>query len=177
MATVNEKFQSAPMGRRVAGVVVLTFAILLVAVGVNVFVALNKLPGHTTPTDRVVVAIAPLVGILVTMPVFLYERSKIARFQIEENCLVLGGKRFPLEGLSEVARDDRVLCRAIRVWGNGGLGSIRGWFRSKRLGKFYAFMTDTEKAVVLRWPDKVVAVSPTDPEFFILSARSAAGLR
>jgi len=57
------------------------------------------------------------------------------------------------------------------------VGSIRGSFRSKRLGKFYAFVTDTEKAVVLRWPDKAVAVSPMDTEFFIHMARSAGGLR
>jgi hypothetical protein len=30
---------------------------------------------------------------------------------------------------------------------------------------------------VLRWPGKVVAVSPSDPEFFMQSARQAAGLR
>jgi hypothetical protein len=38
-------------------------------------------------------------------------------------------------------------------------------------------MTDSDHAVVLRWPDKVVAVSPADTEFFIYSARAAAGLR
>ncbi len=177
MATVNEKFQSAPMGRRVAGVIVVTFAVLLIALGANVFVALNKHSLHAAPMNIAIVALAPLVGLLFTMPVFLFERRKVAQFSIEENTLVLGKKRFPLEGLAEVARDDKVLCRAFKLWGNGGLGSIRGWFKSKRLGKFYAFMTDTEKAVVLRWPDKVVAVSPMDPEFFILSVRSAAGLR
>jgi hypothetical protein len=76
-----------------------------------------------------------------------------------------------------VTRDREVLHRARKIWGNGGLGAIRGRFKSKRIGKFDAFLTDTDHAVVLRWPDKTVAVSPADPEFFILIARSAAGLR
>ena len=38
-------------------------------------------------------------------------------------------------------------------------------------------MTGTEYAVIVRWPDKVVAVSPADTEFFIFSAQKAAGLR
>ena len=66
---------------------------------------------------------------------------------------------------------------AIRIRGNGGLGAIRGRYWSKRLGKFDAFLTGSENAVVLRWPDKVVAVSPADTEFFIYSARAAAGLK
>ena len=57
------------------------------------------------------------------------------------------------------------------------MASIRGRYWSKQSGKFDAFMTDPEKAVVLRWPDRLVAVSPADPEFFILCARSAAGLK
>jgi len=177
MATVTQEFQSAPMGRRVVATTILSFAGILAVFAVNLRFAFKKFSMQTALTERTAVTLAPLAALLIAMPVFMFERSRVARFRIEENCLVLGRKRFPLAGLSDIARDPEVMRRAARVWGNGGVGSIRGHFRSKRLGKFYAFMTGTENAVVLRWPDRIVAVSPQDPEFFIFSARSAAGLR
>jgi Bacterial PH domain len=177
MATINQEFQSAPMGRRVMFTVALAFGAVLALVVVNATVVAGKLMNGRTPSDRLVVSLAPLAGLLITWPVFLYERSKISRFAIAENVLVLGSKRYPLEGMASAERDPEVMCRAVRVFGNGGLGSIRGRFWSKRLGKFYAFLSGTENAVVLRWPDRVVAVSPADPEFFITCAKSAAGIR
>ena len=68
------------------------------------------------------------------------------------------------------------MCWALKVRGNGGLGSIRGRFWSKRMGKFDAFLTGTENAVVLTWPASKVTVSPADPEFFIHIVRKAAEL-
>jgi hypothetical protein len=181
MATVNQSFQSAPMGRRIVATTILSLAVIFVMFVANLAIAARMLPMHSAAKAGGIVALAPpavlLVVMLVGISAFFFERSRVSQFRIEENCLVLGRKRFPLGGLAGVARDDAVLHRAIKVWGNGGLGSVRGSFRSKRLGKFYAFMTDAEKAVVLRWPDKVVAVSPVDPEFFIFTVRSAAGLR
>jgi hypothetical protein len=176
MATVTQEFHSAPMGKRVLFPTVFTFSILGAVLAFNVLFVLRGLRREPF-TDRITVALAPLVGLSVVVPIFLFERAKVARFRIEENCLVLGRKRFPLEGVVEVQRDPEVMRWAIKQFANGGLGSLRGSFRSKRLGKFYAFMTGTENAVILRWPDKVVAVSPADPEFFIYSVRSAAGLR
>lgn len=177
MAMITQEFPSAPMGRRVLGPTVFSFGILLAGLLYNVVLAFGGRSPAMKAVDRFAVAVAPLAGLAVTVPLFLFERSKVSRFRIEENTLVLGSKRFPLQGLSGVGRDPDVMRWAIKTFANGGLGSIRGSFRSKRLGKFYAFMTGTENAVVLRWPDRTVAVSPADPEFFMLLVRSAAGLR
>jgi len=177
MAAVNQEFESAPMGRRVIGAMVFVVAIIFSAVAVNFIFAFKALQTQSTPTGRALVVLAPLAGLLVALPLFFIQRARTARFRIEENCLVLGRKRFPLEGMVEVVRDPEILRWAFRIRGEGGLGSIRGRYWSKRVGKFDAFMTDTEKAVVLRWPDRVVAVSPADPAFFIMCARSAAGLK
>ena len=103
-------------------------------------------------------------------------RATTARFSIEDNVLVFAKKRYPLQGVVSVDRDPEILRGAVRLMGNGGLGAIRGRFWSKRIGKFEAFMTGTENAVVVRWPDRVVAVSPSDTEFFISCVRSAAKL-
>jgi hypothetical protein len=122
-------------------------------------------------------ALGPLIPIAFFLASYLRERSMGSQISIEDNTLVLRKKRFALEGLTAAVRDPEVLRGARKRVGNSGLGSIRGKFTSKRLGKFEAFLTDPASAVVLTWPDKVVAVSPSDPEFFVYSARSAAGLR
>jgi hypothetical protein len=206
MKTINEVFPSAPMGRRVVFGIAFTVGVLLVIFGVNIFFAVSNMPyhgavalrtmqtlapqifgGNVFAVDgkllhhgavglRIIQTLVPLIPVVVLVPKVLYERSLVSRFRIEDNVLVLGRKRYPLEGLLEVAQDPDVLKRARKRFGNGGLGSIRGKFVSKRLGRFDTFLTGTENAVVLRWPDKVVAVSPADPEFFIYSAKAAAGI-
>lgn len=177
MAIVNQVFPSAPMGRRVIAPMVGVAAVLFAGIAFNALVVARHMPGRASLAEKGVVSLAPIVGLLITVPIFLYERSVTSQFSIEENCLVLGRKRFPLEGLVEASRDPNILRWAVKRHANGGLGAIRGRFWSKRVGSFYAFLTGTENAVVLRWPDKVVAVSPADPDFFIYSARSAAGLK
>jgi hypothetical protein len=201
MATITQEFQSAPMGRKVTLGIVLALAAGFVGI-VFSFVVSYQHPGrlpwipatHTITSSlrpeialkapawqrefvRLMPYLAPLFGLLIAIPMVAYERSKVSRFQIEDNSLVLGKKRFSLAGLVDVARDPEVMRGARRTWGGKSVGSIRGSFKSKRVGKFYAFMTGAENAVVLRWPDKVVSVSPADPEFFILLARKAAGLQ
>jgi hypothetical protein len=177
MAKINQVFPSAPMGRRVIAPLVVVAAVLFAAVAVNSLLVVRKMPAITPYMEKAVVSLAPLVALPIVFGVFISERSRTSQFSIEENCLVLGRKRFPLEGLVDASRDPHVMRWAVKRFGNDGLGAIRGRFWSKRVGSFYAFLTSTENAVVLRWPDKVVAVSPADPDFFIYSARSAAGLK
>jgi hypothetical protein len=176
MATVNQTFQSAPMGRRVYLSIVFAVAVLLIIFAVNLYVAFHKI-NHAPMSARFIQGLAPLLPILFLLVTFLVERSRSSQFSIEDNVLVLGKKRHPLVGLVDVAKDPTVLRRAIKKFGNGGIGSIRGKFWSKRLGTFEVFLTDAENAVLLRWTDKLVAVSPADSEFFIYSARAAAGLK
>jgi len=173
---VNLVFPSAPLGRRVVAPFIVVATVLFAAVAFNALVVVRHMPGNTPLATRTAVSLAPLVGLVIVVPIFLFERSRTSQFRIEMNCLVLGRKRYPLEGLVDASRDPDIMRWAVKKFGNGGLGSIRGRFWSKRVGNFYAFLTGTENAVVLRWPDKVVAVSPADPDFFIYSVRSAAGL-
>jgi hypothetical protein len=176
MTTVNQVFQQAPAGRRIFYSTMFAFAVLLVVLVANFYFSEIRYDTRAAPGARLIRALAPLIAPIFVVPMFLFERSRISRFSIEENVLVLGKKRYPLQGLLEVAPDTRILSGAIKKFGNDGLGAIRGSYWSRRLGSFYAFLTDTQKALVLRWPDKTVAVSPADPEFFIYSVRAASGL-
>ena len=177
MATVNQEFPSAPMGRRVVLTTCFAFAVVLAIPVVNLCVAALMSPKHAHLADSASRAIGSLIPMVFLFFSFLWERSKASQFSIEDNVLVLRKKRYPLQGLVSAVPDREVMRNARRRMGNSGMGSIRGSFKSKRLGKFEAFVTDPENAVVLTWPDRVVAVSPADPEFFIYSARAAAGLR
>ena len=78
----------------------------------------------------------------------------------------------PLGGLKSVAFDPSALRRSIKTFGNGGLFSFTGYFRSTELGSFRAFMTDRSRAVVLRFTDSVIVVSPDRPEDFVAAVRS-----
>jgi hypothetical protein len=175
MSSVNQTFQSAPAGKRVILATVFSVLAFLVTMAIDLRFAM---PTHRwMPVSmKVAVPLTPVLTALVGGFFFLRQRSLVAQIAIADDVLVLGKKRYPLQGATEVVRDPAVLKRACRRYGNGGLGAITGSFKSKKYGKFYAFMTGTENAVVIRWPDTAVAVSPLDTEFFILSARKAAGL-
>lgn len=165
------------MGRRVLRVTALAFGSYFVLVAAYLVFATKWRAMSNQMAAHWIVTLAPLLGPVLTAPFFFVERSKVSRFSIAANSLVFGKKNYPLSGLVSVERDPKIMCWAFKRYGNDGLGAIRGRFWSKRVGKFEAFLSGTENAVVLRWPDRVVAVSPADPEFFISCVKSAAGLR
>jgi hypothetical protein len=175
MSSVNQTFQSAPTGKRVILATVVSILAFVVTIVVDVCVTVAA-HGRVPASKVVALALTPVLAALVGTFFFFRQRSRVAQFMIEEDVLVLGKKRYPLQGATDVVRDAGVLKGAFKRCGNGGLGAITGSFKSKKYGKFYVFLTGTENAVVVRWADQAVAVSPADPEFFILSARKAAGL-
>jgi hypothetical protein len=176
MATIEQDFPSAPLGRRASlGIMIAAFA-AIVGTAVAFYTSLHS-PHRLRPVDKMILLIAPVAVPLVLIPVALYQRSAVQRIRIENTQLIWGKKSRSLVGLTRMERDPHILKWACRLGGNGGLGAIRGRFWSKRVGKFEAFMTDPEKAVVLRWPDQTLAVSPQDPDFFMYTVRSASGFK
>jgi len=91
--------------------------------------------------------------------------------------LTFWSARFDLAGLRSVDVDAKALKGTLRTFGNGGLGAYHGYFYSKRMGKFRAYVTDTSRAVVLRWENKCVVVSPGDTEYFIEEVCKRTGAR
>ncbi len=61
----------------------------------------------------------------------------------------------------------KAMSRCLRTCGNGGGLSVTGWYWSKSLGSFRAFVTDPERTVVLRFGKRTVVVSPDEPEDFV----------
>ena len=66
-----------------------------------------------------------------------------------------------------------------RTWAmpNGGLFSFGGQgCKNKRLGRFEAYATDPGRSVVLRFPGRVVVVTPDEPNAFVDTIDAARGL-
>jgi Bacterial PH domain len=81
--------------------------------------------------------------------------------------------RWPLIGLREVYARPGVMAWSWRTWGNGGLFAIHGWFSNGQLGRYRAFVTDPDRAVVLRFTDSTVVVSPDDPARLVHALQGA----
>lgn len=75
--------------------------------------------------------------------------------------------RVSLEGLESVAADPEAMRRSLRTFGNGGCFSISGRFRNKKLGPYRAWVTDHRNAVVLKFGERTLVVSPSDPAAFV----------
>jgi hypothetical protein len=80
---------------------------------------------------------------------------------------LLWTSRIPLAGLHSAQVEPDAMRRSIRAFGNGGLFSFSGSFRSTALGAYRAFVTDPHRTVVLHFPTRTVVVSPSAPEEFV----------
>jgi hypothetical protein len=79
----------------------------------------------------------------------------------------LWNTRFERARLQSAEIDPSALRSSIRIFGNGGLFSFTGLFRSPKLGRYRAYVTDPARTVILRFADRVVVVSPADPDAFV----------
>lgn len=57
--------------------------------------------------------------------------------------------------------------KCLRTCGNGGVFSFTGWYWSKALGCFTAYVTDQNRTVVLKYDGRTVVLSPSTPEDFV----------
>ena len=95
----------------------------------------------------------------------------IRGYEITENAIVIRrlfwSTCLPRQGIVSATADCEAFCRCLRVCGNGGLYSVTGWYWSRRLGLFRAYVTDPKRTVILRYARRTVALSPGDPDEFV----------
>jgi len=122
--------------------------------------------------------LAPAAAPLVLAAVWIF--SRIGRYRVSREEIVVelavGARRFALAGLQSVTPDPAALRGAHKLVGNDGLGALSGRFRSQHLGTFRAYLTDDARAVVLRWPDCCLVISPQQHSLFVDTVRRRAGL-
>lgn len=168
----DQDFTPAPAGARVRLITLLSFVAVIVMVAVIPLLTLRARPAPPWPVFAGIY-LAPVIALAVwvTARIRCY-RLAGAELQVHLPFRIV---RFPLEGLQEAIPDRAALRGARKIVGNDGLRAISGRFRSRRLGRFHAYVTDAERAVVLRWPDRCLVVSPDQPAWFIETVRRRAG--
>jgi hypothetical protein len=115
----------------------------------------------------------PLVLLLSALP-FMVRGYVLTERQIEVRRLGWSTV-LPLVELVAVSGEPEGFRGSVRVFGNGGLFAITGWFWNRRIGRFRAYATDPSRAVLLRYQDgKNVMVTPGDVQHFIVRVRSLA---
>lgn len=75
--------------------------------------------------------------------------------------------RLDRRGLKSLEAVANAMKGSLRTCGNGGAFSFTGWYWSKSLGFYRAFVTDLNRTVVLRFERRTVVISPHDPEDFV----------
>ena len=168
----DHDFPPAPAGTRVRLVTLLTF---VAVAGVAIALPVATRRPHAGPVWVPFAAAA--VALLVVTGIWFGSRIRGYRLTAAELLVRLRFRtvRFPLAQLQDVAPDREALRGAWKQAGNDGLGAISGRFRSRRLGRFRAYVTDSDRAVVLRWPDFCLVISPDQPAWFVENARRHAG--
>ncbi len=84
--------------------------------------------------------------------------------------------KIDLSNLKRVSVDPEALSDSIRTMGNGGLFAYTGMFRNKQLGSYHAYITDHKRAVVLRFSNRVIVISPEEPQDFERQIKQYCGL-
>ena len=169
----DAEFAPAALGTRGRITTSIVAATVLIALAVATVLLLAKRPA---PPWQVFIAF----GIALPVQAVIWYGTRMRRYRLTEDALVVERPfrtvRLPLAGLKEATHDRDAMRGAWKIRGNQGLGTITGRFWSKRLGRFDAYLSDREHAVVLRWPDRCVVISPEQHSFFIETVRRRAGL-
>lgn len=72
-----------------------------------------------------------------------------------------------LNNLNSAVYDPTAMEKSLRIFGNGGFFSFVGKFRTSKLGVYDAYVTAPRLAVVLKFGNKTVMVSPEKPKEFV----------
>ena len=156
---MNDKTYLAPWGISLRVV-----SSLCVAAGVFI----NALPFFARAAVRPSLELSGLGILLLLLVALLFV---VRGYTIETDALIirrlLWTTRVPLIGLQSATFTPGAMRRSLRLCGNGGMFSITGWYRSRTLGYYRAFVTELNHTVVLRFANKTIVVSPDKTELFV----------
>jgi hypothetical protein len=156
---------AAPWSGFLKGISIAVAALLAGIAAVLAFVV--PLPGYALPA-----AWLPLLILVAAIPFV------VRGYRVDDGVLavqrLLWITRVPLGTLREASIDPQAGAGSIRLLGNGGLFSFSGWFRNAKLGRYRAFVTDWQRAVVLRGDACTAVLSPADPAAFVRALQAAA---
>lgn len=157
---MDTRHPAAPWSSFLKGI---SIVVTLLLPGVSWLIA-STVPMHAPPMLRAVAAL-PLPILLAAVPFV------VRGYEVRDGALyvrrLLWTTRVVLGELRDATTDPEAGAGSIRLFGNGGLFSFSGWFRNTKLGRYRAFVTDWQCAVVLRGSACTVVLSPADPAGFV----------
>jgi hypothetical protein len=111
------------------------------------------------------------VGVLPLLPVPISALFIVRGYRITPDAILVRRSfwdtRLPRAGLSLAVNEPNAMRGSLRTFGNGGAFSFTGWYWSRGLGAYRAFVTDRRRTVVLRYGRRTIVLSPENPEEFV----------
>ena len=157
-----DEFPAAPW----PGVLKVSSAIVTLLVAAVDYGAFRALPpaGPAHVVGRIVALSLPVM--LLMSVLFI-----VTGFAVDGRTLyvrrMLWSTRFDLAGLRQIGREPDAIKGSVRIFGNAGLYSFSGIYRSKKLGRYRLFATDPARSVAMICSAGTVVVTPADPDAFI----------
>ena len=159
-------FFSVRYGRTVVFITA-TVIVLLFAIG-----AIGLYTNLGSPFTLSMMTGLPFAILAFTFPFTV--RGYLVRTDTVDVVRLVGRKRIA-ERVTRVVADDVALKGALRVFGNGGLFSINGWFRLRGRGICRLWVTDLHNLVVIESRLRTAVVSPLDRTGFVARFHNAGG--
>ena len=155
---------SAPWGLRVTLMTGVALVIFLGPVVTLLLAGLMENPG-------LALLAGSLLLVCITFLLLVARAYRIQGYVVSRDGVVVlrPGKNlsFDLAELESVEIDPKAMRWTYKAC-NGGLFSFGGKnCRNRRLGRYDAYATDPARSVVLRFPDRIVVMTPDDPHAFV----------
>lgn len=113
----------------------------------------------------------PVLVVLVSLSLLAVALVGIRGYRLTESELQVRhfgwSQQWRLRELRDVNVRPGALGGSIRTMGIGGFFGYIGRFRNNLLGDYQAYVTDGSRAVVLRFLNDTVVISPNDPAAFV----------
>ena len=108
--------------------------------------------------------VIPLCILLCTIP-FIVKGYSIGDNEIG---IVRIGKTkiFPIVGIESIEINQNAMAASLRLFGISGFFCDIGFFMNHTLGKYHAYATNSRMSVVLRYKNRIIVVTPDDPQKF-----------
>lgn len=167
MNSVTPKEFAAPWGRLLKGVsicVVVLFAAIIVT---DFFIFRSvKVPHWVFPTTVGIMIAIPLGCLPFVIRGYIVTAEGILVRRLWWNTVL------PKADVISVEVVPKAMNRSLRTFGNGGLFSFTGFYWSKQLGHYKAYVNDLNRTVVVRMKKRPAMLSPDDPEAFAQAVRA-----
>ena len=119
----------------------------------------------STPVTIILYSLIPLLTLFISL-LFIVRGYSISEKSFRVRRL-LWYTDINISMLKSVEYDPKAMTGSLRTFGNGGLFSFSGSYKSRKLGAFKAYVTDFKKCVIINTAGQTVVVSPGNPELFV----------